>query len=194
MLVLSNVKKMVIFQKSLSSSVRRTSLSLLRKIVEHMQASNLRSASRASNSSPSSSDRTIPEEAESLVSVVVSVLDQEEDYDGQEQVMLILASLLRKDPELWVGELVRLGVFERVQAMAKEPPPSIDEDIEEMDKAEELNTKNLQGKLGFFGLIFCNFASKIVEKGTSPIVLLNFVFYLIGSFFKSEIVLYFALI
>lgn len=128
-----------IFQKSLSASVRRTSLSLLRKIVEHMQAENLRSASRCSNSTSPS----IPEGAESLVAVVVSVLDQEEDYDGQEQVMLILASLLRKDPELWVGEMVRLGVFERVEAMAKEPPPTFDEDVDEHDKAEELNSRNL---------------------------------------------------
>ncbi|KJH41368.1 HECT-domain protein [Dictyocaulus viviparus] len=124
-----------IFMKSLSASVRRTSLSLLRKIVEHMQLDDLRSPSNQSKeqggtvihlcgscSSDIQTTTDLPPGAENLVSVVVAVLEQEEDHDGQEQVLLILSSLLRKDPELWVPELVRLGVFERVEAMAKEPP------------------------------------------------------------------------
>ncbi|VDM61213.1 unnamed protein product [Angiostrongylus costaricensis] len=101
-----------IFMKSLSASVRRTSLSLLRKIGGLVI--------------PLSGTTDLPPGAENLVSVVVSVLEQEEDHDGQEQVLLILSYLLRKDPELWVPELVRLGVFERVEAMAKEPPKTSD--------------------------------------------------------------------
>lgn len=138
-----------IFMKSLSASVRRTSLSLLRKIVEHMQLDDLRTAaSQAIESQGCSSDMQatpatdLPPGAENLVSVVVSVLEQEEDHDGQEQVLLILSSLLRKDQELWVPELVRLGVFERVEAMAKEPPRGSDEDDDDADRAEELNARN----------------------------------------------------
>ncbi|WKY07585.1 hypothetical protein Q1695_007222 [Nippostrongylus brasiliensis] len=138
-----------IFMKSLSASVRRTSLSLLRKIVEHMQLDDLRTPqSQAIESQGCSSDieatasTDLPPGAENLVSVVVSVLEQEEDHDGQEQVLLILSSLLRKDPELWVPELVRLGVFERVEAMAKEPPRSSDDDDDDADRAEELNARN----------------------------------------------------
>ncbi|KAK6029560.1 HECT-domain protein [Ostertagia ostertagi] len=138
-----------IFMKSLSASVRRTSLSLLRKIVEHMQLDDIRSPpSQAIESQGSSTDMQtssaadLPPGAENLVTVVVSVLEQEEDHDGQEQVLLILSSLLRKDPELWVPELVRLGVFERVEAMAKEPPKSSDDDDDDADRAEELNARN----------------------------------------------------
>lgn len=75
--------------------------------------------------------------AESLVAVVVSVLDQEDDHEGHEQVLLILESLLEKDAELWVTELVRLGVFERVEAMAKEPPKGLE---------EVLNALHLEGR------------------------------------------------
>uniref|UniRef100_A0A158P7N2 E3 ubiquitin-protein ligase n=1 Tax=Angiostrongylus cantonensis TaxID=6313 RepID=A0A158P7N2_ANGCA len=114
--------KHVVFQthrkslhKSLSASVRRTSLSLLRGLVIPLSGSNT-----------VTSTTDLPPGAENLVSVVVSVLEQEEDHDGQEQVLLILSYLLRKDPELWVPELVRLGVFERVEAMAKEPPKTSD--------------------------------------------------------------------
>ncbi|KAK5970210.1 E3 ubiquitin-protein ligase hecd-1 [Trichostrongylus colubriformis] len=138
-----------IFMKSLSASVRRTSLSLLRKIVEHMQLDDIRSTpSQAIESQGSSTDMQtssaadLPPGAENLVTVVVSVLEQEEDHDGQEQVLLILSSLLRRDPELWVPELVRLGVFERVEAMAKEPPRSSDDDDDDADRAEELNARN----------------------------------------------------
>ncbi|KAK6057909.1 hypothetical protein COOONC_04534, partial [Cooperia oncophora] len=138
-----------IFMKSLSASVRRTSLSLLRKIVEHMQLDDIRSPpSQAIESQGSSTDMQtqspadLPPGAENLVTVVVSVLEQEEDHDGQEQVLLILSSLLRKDPELWVPELVRLGVFERVEAMAKEPPKSSEDDDDDADRAEELNARN----------------------------------------------------
>ncbi|KAJ1366082.1 hypothetical protein KIN20_026670 [Parelaphostrongylus tenuis] len=146
-----------IFMKSLSASVRRTSLSLLRKIVEHMQLDDLRLPSGQGKefqggpviplSGSCSTDvqtpaTDLPPGAENLVSVVVSVLEQEEDHDGQEQVLLILSSLLRKDPELWVPELVRLGVFERVEAMAKEPPRSSDDDEDIGDRADELNARN----------------------------------------------------
>ncbi|KIH67050.1 HECT-domain protein [Ancylostoma duodenale] len=136
-----------IFMKSLSASVRRTSLSLLRKIVEHMQLDDLRVSSSQGKefqgcSSDVHSSTDLPPGAENLVSVVVSVLEQEEDHDGQEQVLLILSSLLRKDPELWVPELVRLGVFERVEAMAKEPPRNPYDDENEGDRADELNARN----------------------------------------------------
>ncbi|CAD6199393.1 unnamed protein product [Caenorhabditis auriculariae] len=116
-----------IFQKSLNANVRRTSLSLLRKIVEH---SDLKQAA-SNDTSIRSSPADISAGAESLVAVVVSVLDQEDDHEGQEQVLLILSSLLRKDSEFWVTELVRLGVFERVKAMAKEPPRGFDDQNEE---------------------------------------------------------------
>uniref|UniRef100_A0A8R1EM30 Uncharacterized protein n=1 Tax=Caenorhabditis japonica TaxID=281687 RepID=A0A8R1EM30_CAEJA len=53
------------------------------------------------------------------------------------QVLLILESLLEKDAELWVTELVRLGVFERVEAMAKEPPKGLE---------EVLNAIHLEGR------------------------------------------------
>ncbi|PIC33910.1 hypothetical protein B9Z55_013719 [Caenorhabditis nigoni] len=118
-----------IFQRSLNRTVRRTSLSLMRKIVENI--GDLRQSAGEDNAAVTRSARKMSADvtagAESLVAVVVSVLDQEDDYEGHEQVLLILQSLLEKDSELWVTELIRLGVFERVEAMAKEPPKGLEE-------------------------------------------------------------------
>ncbi|CAI5448918.1 unnamed protein product [Caenorhabditis angaria] len=120
-----------IFQKSLNSSVRRTSLSLIRKIVENM--GDLREPIEPGQKEPLSRKMSadVTAGAESLVAVVVSVLDQEDDHEGHEQVLLILQSLLEKDAELWVIELIRLGVFERVEAMAKEPPKGLEQILAE---------------------------------------------------------------
>lgn len=121
-----------IFQRSLNGTVRRTSLSLMRKIVENI--GDLRQSAASEDGVPvvaTNSARKMSADvsagAESLVAVVVSVMDQEEDHEGHEQVLLILESLLEKDAELWVTELIRLGVFERVEAMAKEPPKGLEE-------------------------------------------------------------------
>lgn len=131
-----------IFQRSLNSIVRRTSLSLMRKIVENI--GDLRQSAVSGDGVPvvtTHSARKMSADvsagAESLVAVVVSVMDQEDDHEGHEQVLLILQSLLEKDAELWVTELVRLGVFERVEAMAKEPPKGLE---------EVLNAIHLEGR------------------------------------------------
>ncbi|CDK13343.1 E3 ubiquitin-protein ligase [Caenorhabditis elegans] len=129
-----------IFQKSLNGSVRRTSLSLMRKIVENI--GDLRQSAVGDGNAPAAQSARkmstdVSAGAESLVAVVVSVMDQEDDHEGHEQVLLILESLLEKDAELWVIELVRLGVFERVEAMAKEPPKGLE---------EVLNAIHLEGR------------------------------------------------
>ncbi|CAI2350375.1 unnamed protein product [Caenorhabditis sp. 36 PRJEB53466] len=117
-----------IFQKSLNATVRRTSLTLMRKIVDHigdLRQSAVEECGVSDSTRKMSTDISLG--AESLISVVVAVLDQEDDHEGHEQVLLILESLLEKDSELWVTELVRLGVFERVQQIAKEPPKGLEE-------------------------------------------------------------------
>ncbi|CAL2040217.1 unnamed protein product [Caenorhabditis brenneri] len=118
-----------IFQRSLNGVVRRTSLSLMRKIVENI--GDLRQSAVSDEGVTPNSARKMSADvsnaAESLVAVVVSVLDQEDDHEGHEQVLLILQSLLEKDADLWVTELIRLGVFERVEAMAQEPPKGLEE-------------------------------------------------------------------
>lgn len=129
-----------IFQKSLNGSVRRTSLSLMRNIVENI--GDLRQSAVGDGNAPAAQSARkmstdVSAGAESLVAVVVSVMDQEDDHEGHEQVLLILESLLEKDAELWVIELVRLGVFERVEAMAKEPPKGLE---------EVLNAIHLEGR------------------------------------------------
>uniref|UniRef100_A0A8R1IBI4 E3 ubiquitin-protein ligase n=1 Tax=Caenorhabditis japonica TaxID=281687 RepID=A0A8R1IBI4_CAEJA len=116
-----------IFQKSLNATVRRTSLSLMRKIVENIGDLRQNIDDAAPNTKERKMSADVSAGAESLIAVVVSVMDQEDDHEGHEQVLLILESLLEKDAELWVTELVRLGVFERVEAMAKEPPKGLEE-------------------------------------------------------------------
>uniref|UniRef100_A0A1I7V093 E3 ubiquitin-protein ligase n=1 Tax=Caenorhabditis tropicalis TaxID=1561998 RepID=A0A1I7V093_9PELO len=121
-----------IFQRSLNGVVRRTSLSLMRKIVENIgdlrhSATCGDDVSAMTTNSARKMSADVSAGAESLVAVVVSVMDQEDDHEGHEQVLLILESLLEKDSDLWVTELVRLGVFERVEAMAKEPPKGLEE-------------------------------------------------------------------
>ncbi|CAI4227539.1 unnamed protein product [Auanema sp. JU1783] len=129
-----------IFQRSLSNGVRRTSLSLLRKIVEHAQADNLKLKQNERDNS------TFAEGSERLIAVVVSVLDLEDDYDGQEQVLLILSSLLKKDPEQWVAELIRLGVFERVESLAKKSLIDHDDFMGELNKASEENAYEIMAR------------------------------------------------
>lgn len=55
---------------------------------------------------------------ESLMEVLITVFDHEEDMDGQEQVLLVLKSLLTKDSDFWLEQIVRLGVFDKVEALA----------------------------------------------------------------------------
>lgn len=50
--------------------------------------------------------------------VLITVFDHEEDADGQEQVLLVLKSLLTKDSDFWLEQIVRLGVFDKVEALA----------------------------------------------------------------------------
>ncbi|CAB3409028.1 unnamed protein product [Caenorhabditis bovis] len=128
-----------IFQRSLNASVRRTSLSLMRKIVENI--GDLRQPSVDKDSMDTNARKmstgVVCAAAESLMAVVVSVLDQEDDHEGQEQVLMIIATLLEKDPELWVTELIRLGVFERVEAMAKEPPKGLEQVLSEVEASSK---------------------------------------------------------
>ncbi|MFH4979391.1 hypothetical protein AB6A40_006100 [Gnathostoma spinigerum] len=114
-----------IFQRSLGIGVRRSSLSLMRRTICHMSAESLRSivASKCSMEDEQLEMGLTPQQklAENLVSVMVIVLDQEDDVEGHEHVLQVMKSLLSKDADFWLEQFVRVGVFERVEAITNNP-------------------------------------------------------------------------
>uniref|UniRef100_A0A914XRQ8 E3 ubiquitin-protein ligase n=1 Tax=Plectus sambesii TaxID=2011161 RepID=A0A914XRQ8_9BILA len=97
------------FQKTLVSGVRRSSLNLMRKTVHYMDTNTLASVSC-----------DVDEDfAEKLVGVLGAVLDQEDDIDGHSTVLAVMKDLLQKDAEFWLEQLARLGLFEKVEALAQ---------------------------------------------------------------------------
>lgn len=120
-----------IFQKTLISNVRRSSLNLLRKAIHYINAETLQSMT----SSHENVDNDDQRFAEKVVAVLGSVLDQEDDVDGHAQVLSvrgffvigfysiiifqIIKDLLLKDVEFWLEQMIRLGILEKVEALAQ---------------------------------------------------------------------------
>lgn len=72
-----------------------------------------------------SSAKSDPEEksgtdfVESLMNVLLTVFNNEEgDVEGKEQALLVMKYLLQKNTEFWLEQLIRLGVYEKVEALA----------------------------------------------------------------------------
>lgn len=148
------IQEMMNFQKSLSANVRRTSLNLLRKIVDNIDQVKikikkkkfeekkhfrrissrccamrrpLRARKTSSTLSFLCSTRKTIWKARNKFSwsgfkfYETTSLKIEKKIRMKRTLLQILSSLLKKDSDLWVNELVRLGVFERVEAIAKPP-------------------------------------------------------------------------
>jgi E3 ubiquitin-protein ligase HECTD1 len=77
-----------IFQKTLVSNVRRSSLNLMRKAIHYISSETLQSMV-SNQTNVGTDDQRI---AEKIVAVLGSVLDQEDDIDGHSQVLSVSAS------------------------------------------------------------------------------------------------------
>lgn len=108
------------FQSSMIASVRKASLTIIKKMVHYTQPVLLNSlCSHESNLFIST-----------LVEVVAAVLDNEEDEDGHLVCMHIIHDLMNKAPETFLDHFARLGIFSKVQMLANSG----------QDEAEEENS------------------------------------------------------
>uniref|UniRef100_A0A915DET1 E3 ubiquitin-protein ligase n=1 Tax=Ditylenchus dipsaci TaxID=166011 RepID=A0A915DET1_9BILA len=123
-----------IFQNSLVGTVRRSTLALIRKCIYHisnegiqqlLDDSNQRKLSTQRSQSPNTDHSALDKTSngdfvESLMGVLLAVFNQEDNQDteGKEQALLVMKSLLQKDTEFWLEQLIRLGVYEKVESLA----------------------------------------------------------------------------
>ncbi|XP_043269545.1 E3 ubiquitin-protein ligase HECTD1 isoform X3 [Venturia canescens] len=97
------------FQSTMLSSVRKASLSLIRKMVHYIQPELLVETC--------GSDKTSGCGA-MLVEVIANVLDNEEDEDGHLIVLQMIQDLMVKGKDEFLEHFARLGVFSKVAALA----------------------------------------------------------------------------
>ncbi|CAJ0937422.1 unnamed protein product, partial [Mesorhabditis belari] len=119
-----------IFQKSLNNSVRRSSLLLLRKSVQHMTSDDLRAAAEHLAFESKSEDAC--SFSDSLVGVLVNVLEQEEDVDGLRTKCFCSTS---STPSVALEsdiERTTPGISERDRGQMLNVPISVDEDFSTM--------------------------------------------------------------
>ncbi|KAK7103616.1 E3 ubiquitin-protein ligase HECTD1-like isoform X2 [Littorina saxatilis] len=121
-----------VFHASMLASVRKASLSLIRKMVHYMDAALLLEMCGPEFSSPNF--------ASSLTDVLSIVLDAEEDDDGHLLVLSIMQDLMEKGRHVFLEHFARLGLFARVANLAG--PPIVEEDGAKAkeDKDEEEST------------------------------------------------------
>ncbi|KAL8608279.1 hypothetical protein ACOMHN_042146 [Nucella lapillus] len=132
-----------VFHASMLASVRKASLSLVRKMVHYIEACQLMGMCGpevASSSFPSS-----------LTEVLSIVLDAEEDDDGHLLVLNIMQDLMEKAQHIFLEHLARLGLFSRVSglvgpALVEEEGAKAKDDKEEEEMRIEDATEIIQGK------------------------------------------------
>ncbi|KAK6110532.1 HECT-domain (ubiquitin-transferase) family protein [Brugia pahangi] len=114
-----------VYQRSLGASVHRSSLSLLRKAVCHISPESMESmVTNDSNGIDVTTDICFSRGqrlAENLVSVLMMGLEHEDDTESHENVLQIVKSLFMKSTDFWLEQLVRVGIFEKVEAIANLP-------------------------------------------------------------------------
>ncbi|XP_067009629.1 E3 ubiquitin-protein ligase HECTD1 isoform X3 [Anabrus simplex] len=116
------------FQSTMLPSVRKASLSLIKKMVHYIQPSLLVEA--CSPESPTYNFGTM------LVEVIATVLDNEEDEDGHLVVLQIIQDLMSKAQDIFLDHFARLGVFSKVMQLAGPQEPQ-DTHINKKDENEE---------------------------------------------------------
>ncbi|XP_012283753.1 E3 ubiquitin-protein ligase HECTD1 isoform X2 [Orussus abietinus] len=97
------------FQSTMLPSVRKASLSLVRKMVHYIQPELL--AETCGGGCTVGCGAT-------LVEVIANVLDNEEDEDGHLVVLQMIQDLMAKGREEFLEHFARLGVFSKVAALA----------------------------------------------------------------------------
>ncbi|XP_074662874.1 E3 ubiquitin-protein ligase HECTD1-like [Tubulanus polymorphus] len=126
-----------VYQSTMLPSVRRASLSLIKKMIHYASDSVLIELCSQ------------PNYASLLAEVLAMVLDHEEDEDGHLTALQVIQDLISKARDVFLEHFARLGVFDKVMALAG---PGIDDDdsTRSDDKNEETSVEDakeiLQGK------------------------------------------------
>ncbi|XP_077394935.1 E3 ubiquitin-protein ligase HECTD1 isoform X2 [Festucalex cinctus] len=128
------------FQQTMLPSIRKASLALIRKMVHYSSDLLLKEVcdSEAGHNLP-----TV------LVEISATVLDQEDDDDGHLLALQIIRDLVDKGGDVFLDQLARLGVINKVSTLAG--PASDDENEDEVkpekeEEAQEDAREILQGK------------------------------------------------
>ncbi|XP_046415762.1 E3 ubiquitin-protein ligase HECTD1 isoform X1 [Neodiprion fabricii] len=118
------------FQSTMLSSVRKASLSLIRKMVHYIQPELLVEACGSEGTDCGAT----------LVEVIATVLDNEEDEDGHLIVLQMIQDLMVKGKDEFLEHFARLGVFSKVATLATEPESETSQSGEEqtIEDAREL--------------------------------------------------------
>ncbi|GMT23830.1 hypothetical protein PFISCL1PPCAC_15127 [Pristionchus fissidentatus] len=120
-----------IHQKTTSPTSKRSSLSLLRRAVQHWTKIEMQLEEEGIDlSTIKFEDEKETKLSDSILDLIVNVLEREEDYDAREQSLMVIAALLTKETSrlAWIDDLIRLGLFEKVEAMITEMEDSTKED------------------------------------------------------------------
>uniref|UniRef100_A0A336LX55 E3 ubiquitin-protein ligase n=1 Tax=Culicoides sonorensis TaxID=179676 RepID=A0A336LX55_CULSO len=113
------------FQNTMLASVRRSSLGLIKKMVQYVQPELLTDLCATENNQNLGT---------LLVEVIASVLDNEDDEDGHLAVLIIIEEIMSKTKDEFLDHFARLGVFSKVQALIG---TTSDIEVEQIKSQEE---------------------------------------------------------
>ncbi|XP_028293111.1 E3 ubiquitin-protein ligase HECTD1 isoform X2 [Gouania willdenowi] len=116
------------FQQTMLPSIRKASLALIRKMVHYSSELLLKEVcdSEAGHNLP-----TV------LVEITATVLDQEDDDDGHLLALQIIRDLVDKGGDVFLDQLARLGVINKVSTLAGPTSDDENEDETKPEKEEE---------------------------------------------------------
>ncbi|XP_077095881.1 E3 ubiquitin-protein ligase HECTD1 isoform X8 [Siphateles boraxobius] len=113
------------FQQTMLPSIRKASLALIRKMVHYSSEVLLKEVC------DSDAGHNLPTV---LVEITATVLDQEDDDDGHLLALQIIRDLVDKGGDVFLDQLARLGVINKVSTLAG---PTSDDENEEEAKPEK---------------------------------------------------------
>ncbi|XP_041131225.1 E3 ubiquitin-protein ligase HECTD1 isoform X2 [Polyodon spathula] len=114
------------FQQTMLPSIRKASLALIRKMIHYCSEALLKEVC------DSDAGHNLPTV---LVEITATVLDQEDDDDGHLLALQIIRDLVDKGGDVFLDQLARLGVINKVSTLAG---PTSDDENEEESKPEKL--------------------------------------------------------
>ncbi|XP_061088676.1 E3 ubiquitin-protein ligase HECTD1 isoform X2 [Conger conger] len=113
------------FQQTMLPSIRKASLALIRKMIHYSSEALLKEVC------DSDLGHNLPTV---LVEISATVLDQEDDDDGHLLALQIIRDLVDKGGDVFLDQLARLGVINKVSTLAG---PTSDDENEEESKTEK---------------------------------------------------------
>ncbi|XP_026156134.1 E3 ubiquitin-protein ligase HECTD1 isoform X6 [Mastacembelus armatus] len=117
------------FQQTMLPSIRKASLALIRKMVHYSSEVLLKEVCY------SETGHNLPTV---LVEITATVLDQEDDDDGHLLALQIIRDLVDKGGDVFLDQLARLGVINKVSTLAGPASDDENEDEAKPEKEEEV--------------------------------------------------------